>query len=399
MEITSYKYSIPYVLFLLFLAVFMFIEFRQIEKKQSIKYIRYIVIISFSSFFGLKGFVGMDAFNYYNLFNNLPTIWNWDTDTFFYTTHEILFKYYIVIIKSICPNFFFFSFVNVLIDALILDVIIRRYSRYYVLAFIIYTGIYGLIFAMDQVRNAKAVMLFLLSLKYVSEKRFSLYLIINLIGVLFHYSAIVYILLYPFLRKKHSMFFYLTVYIIGLFIFFSRIEFLNPIVSYISSLFGGRIELKAITYLNSEEYGERRYGISFGTMERFISYPLFCFLLKKKLIDKDPNSIIAINLYVLYFATYYFLAEISVLAQRISVLFIIAYAFLYPNILKIIKIDKYILLFILIGFSCIKIAGHTKYLPYTYESFRFNYEERYRIHKTWDNYLENKYKVKKYLLN
>lgn len=138
MEVLSLTYTIPYLLFLLFLILLMFLEFYQLKYNRGITGIRLIVMISFLLFFGLKGFVGRDVFLYYDLFSNLPTINHWNSDFFKLNDYEVGFKILMSVSKTIVPNFFFFSFLSVFIDAMILHFIIKRYSRYYVLAFIIY---------------------------------------------------------------------------------------------------------------------------------------------------------------------------------------------------------------------------------------------------------------------
>ncbi len=393
MEIISLVYTIPYLLFLLFLILLMFLEFYQLKYNRGITGIRLIVMISFLLFFGLKGFVGRDVFLYYDLFSNLPTINHWNSDFFKLNDYEIGFKILMSVSKTIVSNFFFFSFLSVFIDVMILHFIIKRYSRYYVLAFIIYIVFYGYIFEMDQIRNAKAVMLFLLSLRYVLNNKFLSYCLLNLIGFTFHSSSILFLFIYPFLKKRFSLTFYAVVFIIGIVLFVLQIEYIKPMVMYVASKMGGVFQTKAEIYIASPIYGKDMFGITLGFFERIVSYCLFCFIYYKKLIDRDKENLLFINLYVLFFIFYFYFAEFIVLAVRTSALFIAAYFVLYPNVLFEInrKLTRQLVVIMLTIFMFFRMAAYVKYIEYKYENILFD-TSSYKIRKSYAdesaNYLQ-----------
>jgi len=368
LEIISHTYSLPYICYIGFLAILSLLDFYLIKKgKERDSRIRFAVLLSFSVFFGLKGFVGRDVFYYFNFFESIPTIWHWHD---YSSEFEIGYQIYAIIIKSIYPNFFFFTFVSVLIDAWLIDRIIKRYTKIYVLPFIIFIGFYGIIFEMEQMRNAKAVLIFMYSLRYVSEKRPVPYVILNAIGLAFHNSAIFYIVIYPLLRKRLSYASYITIYIIGTIIFATQFEYIKPLIINISSIFGENIQEKATYYVHSEMYSQRLTDFGIGFIERSISYILFTYVLlhisKRK--DEKDELIPIINTYVLYFIFYYFFSEIYVVAIRGSALFIISYIILFCKLYEKIGYDKLKYAYIAIIYILVvaKTDRNVHFVEYTY---------------------------------
>jgi hypothetical protein len=115
MELYSYKYAIPHLIFWGYLFVLMFVEFRKINKRQSMRGVRALTIGGFLFFLGLRGFVNTDWYSYYPYFEQLKTLWSGGLQQLFAGSaynFETGFELYSIIIKSICPNYFFWVFVS-----------------------------------------------------------------------------------------------------------------------------------------------------------------------------------------------------------------------------------------------------------------------------------------------
>lgn len=373
MEIINFKYSVPYLLYLSFLFLLLFVEFRQKNHNNHIGWIRILVIFSFTLFLGGKGFTGRDVFLYYDLYQRLPTIWHLEGAVMkFSSSFELGFQVYMVLIKSIWSSFYFFSFVNVFIDVLLLDLIIRRYSKYYVLSFFIYLVFYGFTFELDQIRNIKAILIFLFSLRFIERKQFGWYIVANLIGCLFHVSAFLFLFFYWFLQRKISLRLALSILIVGCFLFILHINYIKPIIKFIAMSFGpGFIHQKIMGYLSSDIWS-KNIGMSIGFCERVVTYLMICVFFRKKIVE-DSRMEIFVNMYVLYFIFYIYFYEIQVFSIRCSALFVFSYVILYPQIFFIAKnkIIKLIFLSILIFYSFMRIVGNYHFIEYVYQNSLF----------------------------
>lgn len=409
MAITSITYPIPYLIFLLYLVVLMFLEFRQLKFEKDIKYIRWATIAGFTFFFGLRGFVFSDWFMYYNLFEKMPTLWDGgfssilsgDFNEFFATDVstgktglEMGFIYSTFLFKSIIPNYFVWVCFSVFIDILLLDIFIRRYSPYYVLSVLLFVAFGGLIIEFNLMRNVKAILLFLLSLKYLEERKIIPYALMNLVGFLFHSSAIVFFPLYFLLNKKLPTWLLWTIFILGNAITLLHISYLQPLMLLFADLIGGRLGVQIKLYF-AIDFFNQSYGISIGYIERVVTY-LLILLFQKKLIEQNIRNQLFINGYILYFFIFFFFSEIMVAVERLSLLFAFSYWIIYPALLNLVKeaANKLVFALTLILFCYLKVAMATINVFAKYDNVLFgieSYEARLqRVENDLDALIDSK---------
>jgi hypothetical protein len=357
----------------------MFVEFRKINKRQSMRGVRALTIGGFLFFFGLRGFVNTDWYNYYPYFEQLKTLWSGGLRQLFASAYrfETGFELYSIIIKSICPNYFFWVFVSTVIDIALLHVIFKRYVKYYVLAFIVFFVVGGCLMEINLMRNIKSILLFIFSLKYLQERRIMPYMLLNVLGVLFHISAIVYIPMYFLLHRKFPKPLLWAVFIVGNIIFLLQIEYIRPILTSIADLLGERLSYHLTNIYN------HHYGFSIGYFERVLTYTLIL-LCYDKLLKQDKFNNVFINAYVLYFFFFFFFAEIQVMTERLPLLFIFSYWILYPQLFGIIKLraNKRIFILVFLCYSALKITIGNAGLVSKYDNLIFgikSYEERKEI--------------------
>lgn len=389
MDAINYSYSIPYLVFMIYLMVLMFIEFRQIKFDQDTRYVRWACMAGFLFFFGLRGFVYTDWTMYYSLFEKLPTIWEgglksvlstdfseaFETDTSTGQAGvELGFIYFAVFLKSIIPDYFAFVFVNSLIDVILLNVFLKRYSKYYALSFIMFLVFGGLGMEFNLLRNMKAILLFLISLRYIQEQRFLPFLFLNLIGFAFHSSALVFIPFYFILNRKWPKWLIWSIFIVGNIIFIMHIQYMKPIALALADIFGGRMAVKVKLYFVSDLYN-RPYGLGLGYIERTITF-LIMIMSRKKLVEHSPSNVIFINSFLIYFIIYSFFAEIMIAVERLSLLFVFCYWILYPEILNMIKesINKLAVLIAMIFYSTLKLAQVNSNIFARYDNVMFGIE-------------------------
>jgi hypothetical protein len=354
----------------------MFAEFHNINKQQSTKWIRVLTIVGFLFFFGLRGFVYTDWYNYYPYFNGLPKLWEIGSGTFQY---EIGFELYSIFIKSIWNNYFFWIFISSLIDACLLHVFFKRYSKYYVLGIIIFVVFHGFIIEINLLRNIKAMLLFLLSLRYIKEQKIIPFLLLNILAISFHLSAIVYIPAYFLLHREYSKKILWAIFLIGNIVFLAQLEYIAPIFNFLGNMIGGKTALKTSLYLHDNFYS-KPYGFSLGYFERIFTYivVMACY---NKLLKQNKTNIIFINAYVLYFFVFFFCSEMTVITQRVPLLFVFSYWILYSRLYELIALRKAKLVFLSLFtlYSILKLGGSNQDIFSKYDNIIFGiqkYEER-----------------------
>lgn len=343
MPIYSFSYTVPYFALLLYFMVLVFFEFRSLKYDKDTRYVRWATMAGFLLFFGLRGFVYTDWLIYYNTFNGLPTFWSGDMGSVLSTDFtqefatdvsmdqagmELGFIYSTVLFKSIIPNYFAWVFFNVLVDLLILNLFVKRYSSYYVLSFVLFLIFGGLAIEMNLMRNVKALMLFFISLKYLEERRPIQYLLLNLIGLSFHVSAILFFPMYFFLHKEWPKWLPWSIFIVGNVIFLLQIHYIQPIVLSVTDLIGGRLAVKAKLYFESDLYSQS-IGFGLGYFERVGTF-LLVMIMQRRLVESKPSNILFINAYICFFFVYFFFAEIMIAIERLALLFSFSYWILYP---------------------------------------------------------------------
>jgi hypothetical protein len=254
----------------------------------------------------------------------------------------------------------------------ILHTCFKRYiPNYYVFGFIVFFVLGGCIIEINLLRNIKAILLFMLSLRYLQERKIVPYLLLNLIGVSFHLSAIVYFPLYFFLHKEFSKSFLWTIFIVGNIIFLFQISYIQPIFTFFADLIGPQAATKVQFYFNSSLYN-RPYGMSIGYFERVITYILLV-LFYTKLRDRARHNIMLINVFVLYFICFFYFAETRIVNGRMSYLFIFAYWLLYPQLYSVMQKKSNKMLFMILFFcaSIGKVAIQNNNFLHEYDNLIF----------------------------
>ena len=173
-------------------------------------------------------------------------------------------------------------------------------------------------------------MLFILSLDYLKEKKYKVYYILNLIGVSFHFSAVLFLLIGFLLTKKLKKSI-LILFFVGNIIYLLQIQWIQGILSFIADYLPHRIGLIIKAYLYSMQYSKSsNFGISIGYLERIFSFILV--YKKADMLEEKYNVRVFINCFYLFVFTYLFCSELNIVIQRIPLLFASGYYVIYPLI-------------------------------------------------------------------
>lgn len=394
MGAVNITYSIPYVVCMLAFLGLCFWEFRLLKNEQDVQIVRISTICLYLIFFGLRGFVLTDWYQYYAIFENLPTIWDgglagikddlvlemYETDeNLGVSGMEPLFMYLTIALKSIVPNYFVWVFINTAFDLLILDGFIRRYSSYYSFSILLFFVFGGLIIQINLMRNIKALLLFLVSIRFIEERRFIPFLLLNLLGLGFHTTALFFFPLYFVLYREISVRWMWIILIIGLSLVLFQVQYIKPILLKLADMIGGRLSVQIKIYFALDFYSQA-YGLSLGFLERAFTYVVII-INYDKLIKQNRSNVIFINVFTIYFIVNSFFTEMFIIVDRVSMLFIFAYWILYAELILLVK-DKVLKWFwfsLVIFYGALKLIVMNSNIFSKYDNLLFgieSYEER-----------------------
>jgi len=378
-------YSIPYIIFFLLLYVNVVPLYKtntdfSFNNKYTIWLQHFFVAVLLIIFIGFRGFLYTDWINYYRVYETTPSLFDgaYSINKFFERSWEKGFLFYMIICKTIFPNYFFLQLISFIIDCIILYSFFKRIiPNYIVLGFIFYILFAGINIEFNLLRNSKAIMLFLISLKSLEERRFLKYIIINSIGVLFHITALLYFPLYFILNRKISRTVILFLFIVGNILFLLQIEWCKLLLTSISTMIPGRLGTLLKVYLSSDLYS-KAYGITIGYIERFFTFIVIYYLFDK-LCKINKYNLIYINAFFIYCFIFLYFSEMTILLERVAILFVFSYWILYPQLYSLIKNkNKKIFLVILLLYGVLKMSGNRNVLM-LYDNIMFShrsYHER-----------------------
>jgi hypothetical protein len=394
MLLDSFKYSIPYVVLVLYYIVLFFIEhFTKKDGPHSVVNRQIIIaaaVLGILFFFGLRGLIGWDWTIYYPAFKSIPPLFSLNAAAFSVTRYEPGFVIYISLIKLIWSNYSFFIFICTLIDLVILIAIIKQFSRFsYALSCLVFIVMGGFYLETDLLRNAKSIMLFLLSLKYLKERRIVPFYILNILGCLFHFSSLFYLPLYFFLHKTIPKKVVIAIFIAGLIIFLLKVEYILPLITKVAKTLGETATESLQKYLKDPLYSSG-YGLTIGLAERVMT-AILIIIYYDKLIEQNRDNILFINSFVLFFIFFFFFAEIKIIPIRVGGLFYPSYWILYPALYKVIvnKNNRAIFLAFIFVYALVKVAGMTDTILYRYDNTLFgaeSFDSRMEIFQSTSGY-------------
>lgn len=277
-------------------------------------------------FIGLRGHIMSDFIIYYGYFNNCPNLFNLG-DLNFKGLFEPGFILYTAIFKTFSTNYFAWIAFNTLIDLIVLAYVFRRYCQSMILPLIFFIAFNGLLIEFNLYRNIKAIDLFLLSLPYLEHRKIVPYMILNIIGVTFHSSALLFLPLYFVLTIQMPVWLMWGGFVVANVIYIFNIPIANTITDHISFLNG----IKAYDKLMGYASHDAEFKFSIGFIERTLSFLLFT-LLYKRLVALRYSNHIFYNCFWLYYCSFLILYEVSIFAERVPYLFMFSYWILYPAI-------------------------------------------------------------------
>lgn len=343
-------------------------------------------------FFGLRGYIGYDWYSYKPNFDKMVTIGELlkGNTQVLYSGYELGFQIYTSFIKTLTNNYFIYNFINVSVDFIILYFVIKRFSKYPILSLLLFFSIYGVALEIDMIRNAKSIMLFLLSIKYIEERKILNFGVLNILGILFHYSSIFYLPMYFILNAKWNKKFILFLFILGNIYYLSDIRIVMRIIKEYNTFLPTGIGAKLSGYFSIIPL-DFPLGFSLYYFERVIMF-LLCWFVSDNLKNKKYGNIMLNSLYISIFFFLY-LSEFSIVAMRFGLLFIYSYWFILPMLLEI--YPKLPIFIVAIAISLFRLNNQINFVGnrevYSYQNILINGDSEENQRKRVED--ASKYKI------
>jgi hypothetical protein len=375
---SGFIYTIPYlsVFFILFVLCFPLLSGKKtLVYASNQKMLALFILILF---LGFRAYLGNDWVGYSEMYEAVPTLF--DSDIFNDLTlisdkngeTEKGFLLYAVICKTISSNYIFFQAVSSIINLILLYIFLNTYiPNNIIMGFIFFLLFQGFRMETSLLRNSKAILLFLISLKYIEKRKILPYMGINIIGCLFHISAVLYLPLYFFINKQHSTKIVIVLFLLGNIVFLLQIKWITNILFAFADFVDFRLSSLIKRYLTDSYYAESN-GITLGYLERNLSF-FVIFIFCNKLLNKSKINVIIINCAFIYWFIYLYCSELFIITQRIPILFAFPYWILYPQLYSILsKEKKSIFLLLLLIYGCLVYSQNAS-VNYKYENILFEH--------------------------
>jgi hypothetical protein len=384
MQLESRLYAIPYFAVFLFLNYLFLCERTERRYGQSLKTViplsKYAIFLWFMIFVGLRGYVFSDwkAYLFYFLRTN--------TSPFLYVNNyvssiEYGFIFFIKIIKLFTDNYFVFVFISSLIDYILLYIAFKD-EKSFALCILFYylfsLGGAGFRIEFNLLRNVKSILLFTISLRYISKKSPIKYFLLNICGCFFHITALFYLPMYFILNSKKIKYFIINystlLFIIGCLVYFFKIQWIRPIFLLVIGKISGRLGFLLDVYLSTEGMFSKSTGVSILILQEFFFFMTIKYYEKKLIISDKSNSVYICVSYIYIFLSLYF-SEILMFESRLVMLFIVGYWLLFPRLYYVVsKNTKYIFLLFFLLFAAAKYFVLPTHIMIRYDNQLFGIE-------------------------
>ena len=340
----------------------------------------YLLTMSMLCVFLCFGYMtGSDWRSYEPMYDNVSI------DNLFYDYYwEPGYYIWMLLFKVFHLNFWFFFITTKVLVFLAFLHTINKYSleyRYLIWTFFLpFFAFY--LFIDNPMRNLIAVAISLYAFNYLIRRKFVMFLIVTLLALSFHVTAIVLIPLYFLLLKHISTKVYLIL-LLCLMIFFSN-DFIINLLGNITGI--DYINQKMLAYADSEDGSGQSFSI-----KMFINLSFFLLLLwKRDKIEAYPNGLFLLNS-SLFFVLFYRIGLGMHILYRFQLYFCLPYSICVILLIRIFTKRSHFIFatyLLFLSLACSMAVRTWKYIPYTnylcyiYDSLSFSYRDSYNIKNT-----------------
>lgn len=355
------------------------------ERKKHMLFVFSIILLI--GFLGLRGFIGWDWWAYYPSYNNLPGGF----------TYEIGYEIWSNIFYKMGLSYHHFTFINTVADILILAYVLKKYSKYPIFSMFLFLAVQGLSFEVDLLRNAKAVLLFIISIQFIKERKLIPFLILNILGMTFHMSSVIYLPMYFILNRNYSRKIILPLIILGNIYYLFDTKLFIHILEYMSSVLPAAVGGKITSYLSIIP---QNYKLPIGTLyfERLVTFIMVFFFLHKEKGSREKEnqySLIMENSFYIFYLIFLFTSEFFIASTRIGILFIYTNWFLWGDIIENLRDTKIKAVVFIIA---VLIGGNRIYNHFDFNGNKilYRYENIITDHKSYEEKMKDLGRARKF---
>lgn len=365
----SFSYAIPYLLLGVLVCIIGSPWIMGKGKRPFPKKRLQLILGIFLLFFGLRWYIFSDTMRYGEIYDDVNTQLSLWENVAAQPYIDFGYMFIMMMAKTLGIDFHLFVFLNSLVDFVLLYYCIRRYSINPPLTCLFFLAFQGILIEANLMRNFKALLIFLLSIRYIEERKLGKYLLCQAAAIPLHMTSVIFIPLYWVLYKRIRFNVVLTISLASVFIYFFASSLLESLTNnLLGSLVGGEGKLALLSMHSSNE---QETLLSLGSLER-IFFLILTLLLYKRLDDNKQKEIIFSNMFLIYFVLFAIFGFNYVFRDRIPLLFIGSYWFIAPYIVKEFgKKCRYLAIGIII-LSFLKIYASTRISSAYYENLFFH---------------------------
>jgi hypothetical protein len=280
-----------------------------------------------------------DYLNYVDYFNDIDNRSVIQIEPTFFLISKIA----LYLFNSSIGVFVIYAFLGVLSKGLAF----KRLSNFYLLSLIVYSATYFLLHEMTQIRVGIASSILLLSIPSIYERKYFNFLLLLILGTLFHYSFLIFGFFYFLSPNKINPTFYAVLIFSGYIAYVLGIN----VVSVLGIIPIDFISGKILAYNALLEKGVDTKINVFNVLMLFrLSFLTILLWKQNYLFEKNKFSILLIKIYAFSIFFFVFFSSLPVFAFRIRELTGIVEVILIPFFVYLFK-EKYI------GFCVIIVLG------------------------------------------
>jgi hypothetical protein len=244
---------------------------------------------------------------------------------------EYSFKLIVLLVNKLFHNSLYLFLIYAILGVTLKAIAIKRLTKFWFFSLLIYFSFYFFLHEMTQLRAGVASAIILLSIPAIYNRKIWQFLLIAFLAFFFHFSALALFPLYFLSRNKIQIWFYLLIPI-GYLLYFTNAN----LVSLVHIINIDIVNLKFALY--KQNFGTQRINI-FNLL--MIARYIFCALLlwKWKLLQEKNNySVLLIKIYIISCFIFIALADIPIIAFRVSELLAIVEIVLIPLLIQLFTI-------------------------------------------------------------
>lgn len=321
--------ALPYLLLIVSFGLLSVYQYSKDDEQVRFR-INIACVVVFLLFFGLRGFVFYDWVSYYPTFQATPDLKTQLTVPFLKWETEHGFTLLMIFCRSIYPNWHFFVFVCTLINVFLLLNFLRTRVENIPFALVLFLCFGGIEMSTDLMRNSIAILVFINSITYIQQRKPLPFVLLCLLGAMFHLSALFYLPFYFILNVRYNKWLLIAIFLAVNAVYLLHIPVFKTLLSLVASLIMPSAQLWIEEYMEFDLGGS---ALSIGYLERLISgVLLFCYI--NKLRDSREEGNIFVNSMAMYLFLYLLLSEFRTISIRVSMLFVYGYWIFWYDMLK-----------------------------------------------------------------